>query len=67
MPKHCNHCGSSDFRASHIRAIDLSQLIFFKLPVRCTTCWERVFACLPEFFRLRREHRARRLERSMQS
>jgi hypothetical protein len=41
--------------------------LLFKLPVRCTVCRERTFVFLPEFFRLRREHKARRLERSKQS
>jgi len=67
MLKYCHHCGSSDFRTSRFRSADLPQLVLFKLPVRCTVCRERTFVFLPEFFRLRREHEARRLERSKES
>jgi hypothetical protein len=41
--------------------------MLFNLPVRCTNCRERAFVFLPEYFRLRREHKAHRLERSKQS
>jgi hypothetical protein len=67
MLEHCDYCGASDFRASHFRSADLPQLILFKLAVRCTTCHERSFVFVPEYFRLRRAHVARRLERSRQS
>lgn len=66
MHKYCDHCGASEFRASHFRTADFSQLMIFKLPVRCTSCRERAFAFLPEFFRLRREHQVRRLARGQQ-
>lgn len=38
--------------------------MLFKLPVRCTACRERAYVFLPDYFRLRREHAARRLARS---
>jgi hypothetical protein len=64
MLMHCDHCGSSDFRTSQLRFTDLAQLMLFKLPVRCTACRERAYVFLPDYFRLRREHVARRLARS---
>jgi hypothetical protein len=67
MLKYCHHCGSSDFRTSRFRSADLPQLVLFKLPVRCTVCRERSSVFVLEFFRLRREHEARRLERSKES
>jgi len=64
MVPYCHNCGSPQFRNSHFRfqASDLCRLFLFRLPVRCLQCHERSFASFPQFFKLRRERRARRKE-----
>jgi hypothetical protein len=61
MAIYCRNCGLSSFRISHFRfrAPDLSQLFLLRFPVRCRICHERTFVSLPQYLKLRREHKTR--------
>lgn len=61
---YCNHCGSSDFRPSRFRKLDLLHLLIFRFPVRCRDCSERLFVNARQFALIRRETEARRRRRA---
>ncbi len=60
MAIYCRICGFSSFRTSRFRfhPSDLSQLLFLRLPVRCTNCDERAFTSLKQFLEVRRSRKA---------
>jgi len=55
----CKLCGSTKFRVSRLRVPDLSQVIFFRYPLRCRTCYKRVFVSFFAALKIRREDRLR--------
>lgn len=58
----CKLCGSTRFRVSRLRVPDLSQLIFFRYPLRCRTCYKREFVNFFTALKIRREDRLRHRE-----
>lgn len=58
----CKLCGSTRFRVSRLRVPDLSQLIFFRYPLRCRSCYKREFVNFFTALKIRREDRLRRRE-----
>jgi hypothetical protein len=58
----CKLCGSTKFRVSRLRVPDFSQLIFFRYPLRCRTCYKREFANFFVALKVRREDRLRHQE-----
>ena len=39
----CPHCGSGDFRSSHLRMADVLRLAILQRPLRCSICLERFY------------------------
>jgi len=63
MTAYCRFCGVSNFRTSRFRlGSDLSRLLILRLPVRCRVCDERTSLFLPQFLKMRNEHRTRHAE-----
>lgn len=58
----CKLCGSTKFRVSRLRVPDISQLIFFRYPIRCRTCYKREFVSYFTALRVRRESKLRHEE-----
>ena len=58
----CKLCGSTKFRGSRLRVPDLTQLIFFRCPIRCRTCYKREFVNFFTALRIRRENKLRHQE-----
>jgi hypothetical protein len=58
----CKLCGSTKFRISRLHVPDLSQLIFFRYPIRCRTCYKREFINFFSALRVRRENKLRHRE-----
>lgn len=58
----CKLCGSPSFRVSRLRFPDISQLVLFRYPVRCRTCYKREFVGFFTALRVRRENKARHQE-----
>jgi hypothetical protein len=58
----CRVCGSKTFRVSRLRIPDISQLIVFRYPIRCRSCYKRVFVNFIAALKVRRESRLRHEE-----
>lgn len=58
----CKLCGSAQFRVSRLRVPDISQIIVFRYPVRCRTCYKREFVNLFAALKIRRENHRRHEE-----
>ena len=58
----CKLCGSKKFRVSRLRIPDLYKLLCFRYPVRCRTCYRRVFVNLIVARGIRRENQLRHEE-----
>ncbi len=58
----CKLCGSTSFRVSRLRVPDISQLIFFRYPIRCRTCYKRGFVNFFTALKVRRKNRLRHEE-----
>ena len=56
----CRSCGSEEFRVSHLRRTDLSQLLRLRYPIRCKICKEREFVFLGVAFSFRRKGKKKR-------
>lgn len=53
MLKRCRICGSSNFRVSHFRVMDLPLMLVLRYPVRCRHCHERAYAFVPQILNFR--------------
>lgn len=58
----CKLCGSTKFRVSRLRVPDISQIVVFRYPVRCRTCYKREFVNFFSALKIRRENRLRHEE-----
>lgn len=58
----CKLCGSATFRVSRLRVPDICQIIVFRYPVRCRTCYKREFVNFFSALRVRRENNLRHQE-----
>lgn len=56
----CNNCGSTRVRVSRLKISDLAQLLSFNYPLRCHSCFDRVYVRIPVAWQL---HQAERLRR----
>lgn len=55
----CKLCESAEFRLSRFRVADISELIFFRYPVRCRICYKRGFVNFFTALWIRRQSRLR--------
>ncbi len=51
----CHSCGSSSFRLSRFRRVDLGRLLELQYPVRCRICQARQFLFVLTAFAFRRK------------
>jgi hypothetical protein len=58
----CRLCGSKKFRVSRLRLPDLFKLLSLRYPVRCRTCYRRVFVSFFAARAIRRENHLRHEE-----
>jgi len=58
----CKLCGSKKFRVSRLRIPDLYKLLWLRYPVRCRTCYRRVFVSIFVARGIRRENQLRHEE-----
>jgi hypothetical protein len=62
----CKLCGSAEFRLSRLRIVDISELIFFRYPVRCRICYKREFVNFFTALSIRHQSKLRREEEMRQ-
>lgn len=60
----CTECNSTTFRLSRFRTSDLLWFLILHYPVRCRKCNERHFANFFSALRVRKQQKARRIERN---
>jgi hypothetical protein len=58
----CKLCGATKFRISRLRVPDLSELVLLRYPVRCRTCYKRVFVNLFTVLLIHRANKRRHEE-----
>jgi hypothetical protein len=56
----CSLCRSEKLRVSRLHLTDLTRLLLFSHPVRCTACYERMFLSLFAAFKIHRKAVARK-------
>ena len=54
----CDRCGTTNFRTSRLRLEDIMRLLAFGYPVRCRTCYTRLYVSLMLALRMRRAEKA---------
>jgi hypothetical protein len=60
MEMNCGACGSTRFRVSRFRVLDVPRLLILKYPVRCLSCQERTYASVSWVLEYKRKRAKRK-------